>query len=139
MTGTPPYHLLLIDDDELFLKTYTAAAKRDARIALETAPSAAAALGKLRGGLAPQLILLDIEMPAMNGFQLLEKMRAEKLAESALVVILSNKGNADYRARAREFSVSQYILKASMTPSEVFDEAVYALEQAAQPHNTLLQ
>ena len=70
----------------------------------------------------PDLVLLDLMMPVMDGFELMEKMKEEKLAQNAIFIILSNRGQPSDIARGESLGASGYIVKASSTPSEVIDK-----------------
>jgi len=58
-------------------------------------------------------------MPGMDGFEFLGKMKDEKLAPTAVKIILSNRGAETDVKRGTELGASGYIVKASTTPSEV--------------------
>mgnify|MGYP001559980258 FL=1 len=61
-------------------------------------------------------------MPGMNGIELLKKIRENKLAPNASVIILSNQSQpADIEA-ARKLGIDGYIVKASTIPSEVLEK-----------------
>jgi len=79
--------------------------------------------GKLGLGLAqkmkPDIILLDLMMPEMNGDEMLEKMRATKWGSDIKVVVLTNKGEQEIPEKVRTLNVSAVILKADMTPRQV--------------------
>lgn len=79
--------------------------------------------GKLGLGLAekmkPDIILLDLMMPEMNGDEMLEKMRATSWGKDIKVVVLTNKGEQEIPEKVRQLNVSAVILKADMTPRQV--------------------
>ena len=79
--------------------------------------------GKLGLGLAqkmkPDIILLDLMMPEMNGDEMLEKMRATNWGKDIKVVVLTNKGEQEIPDKVRQLNVSAVILKADMTPRQV--------------------
>lgn len=79
--------------------------------------------GKLGLGLAekmkPDIILLDLMMPEMNGDEMLEKMRATSWGKDIRVVVLTNKGEQEIPEKVRQLNVSAVILKADMTPRQV--------------------
>ena len=82
-----------------------------------------AANGKLGLELAekmkPDIVLLDLMMPEMNGDEMLEKMRATTWGKDIKVVILTNKGEQEIPEKVRQLNVQAVILKADMTPRQV--------------------
>lgn len=77
------------------------------------------ALEELRKGATPDVILLDILMPGMSGFEFLETMRTEGLAKDSKVIVLSNQGQDEDIKKAMDLGAAGYIVKASAIPSEV--------------------
>lgn len=82
------------------------------------------ALEKLQEGYKPDIMIVDVVMPGMDGVELLEKVRAEKLAKDAIVVVLSNQGQQSDIDRAKEQGIHGYIVKATTIPSEVLKEVL---------------
>ncbi len=80
------------------------------------------ALSKLHEGLDPDVMLLDIVMPVMDGFELMEKIKEEKLAPKSVKIFLSNRGQPSDIARGEALGASGYIVKASSTPLEVIEK-----------------
>ena len=110
--------ILIVDDDSFLLDMY-ALKFNQSHFGVTTALGPEIALEKLRGGLTPDIILLDIVMPIMDGFELMEKMKEENLVPDAIRIILSNRGQPSDIARGESLGASGYIVKASSTPSEV--------------------
>lgn len=67
----------------------------------------------------PDIILLDLMMPEMNGDEMLEKMRATNWGKRIKVIILTNMGEQEINPKVRELDVKGVILKAEMTPRQV--------------------
>ncbi len=88
-------------------------------------------LEALRKEPAPDALLLDIVMPGMTGFEILEAIKRENLAQTAKVIVLSNQGQESDIAKARELGADGYIIKASAIPSEVFSETMKIIEAKA--------
>lgn len=116
MTDTPITTIFLIDDDRFLLDMYSVKFQKSG-LHVDVATGSNAALQKLREGYAPDIILLDIIMPTMDGIELLGIIRSEKLAPNATVVMLTNQ--ADDEDRAENFGIDGFIVKAMTIPSEV--------------------
>jgi CheY-like chemotaxis protein len=89
---------------------------------VDTALGPEQALEKFHQGFTPDVILMDIVMPVMDGFELMEKLKEEKLVPDAVIIILSNRGQPSDIARGESLGAAGYIVKASSTPSEVIDK-----------------
>jgi len=113
--------ILIIDDDSFLLDMY-ALKFNQSNFEVTTALGSMQALEKLHGGYTPDVILLDIVMPEMDGFELMEKMNEEKLSPASTRVVLSNRGQPSDIARGESLGASGYIVKASSTPSEVIEK-----------------
>ncbi len=110
--------VFIVDDDTFLLDMYSLKFSQSG-YTVESALGPEAALEKLKSGYTPEVMLLDVVMPTMNGFELLEKMRAEHFAENAIKIILSNRGQQSDIARGEELGAAGYIVKANSTPAEV--------------------
>jgi len=113
--------IFIIDDDSFLLDMYALKFSRS-NFSVTTSLGSEHALEILRGGLIPEIILLDIMMPNIDGFELMQKMKDENLAQSSIKIILSNRGQASDISRGEEFGVAGYIVKASSTPGEVIEQ-----------------
>ena len=122
--------LILIVDDDTFLLDMYAMRFTQAGFKVETAMNAAQTLEKLKGGLVPDIMLLDVVMPAVDGFELLEQINAEKLVPNTIKIYLSNLGQEQDIARGKTLSAASYIVKANSTPSEV----VAHVQEVMQKH-----
>src|SRR6478609_9445493 len=71
----------------------------------------------------PDLVLLDLMMPEMNGDEMLEKMRATDWGKDTKVIILTNVGQQEAPDQLKDLHVSAYIVKAEMTPKQVAELA----------------
>jgi len=67
----------------------------------------------------PDLILLDIIMPKMDGIEMLKKLRQDNWGKNVKVIILSNLSHTDREREARELGVEDYIIKAEWELEEV--------------------
>ena len=112
------YKILLVDDDKFLVDMYLLKFKQSGFDA-EAVLGSIEALEKVREDSSYQIIVIDLIMPVMDGFQLLESIRKEKLAEKSGIVVLSNQGQQSDMDKAKEFGIDGYVIKANTIPSEV--------------------
>ncbi len=117
----PKKKIFIVDDDSFLLDMY-ALKFNQSNFAVTTALGPEPALEKLHQGFVPDVMLLDIVMPVMDGFELMEKMKEEGLAKDTIFIILSNRGQPSDVARGESLGAAGYIVKASSTPSEVIEK-----------------
>jgi CheY-like chemotaxis protein len=113
---------ILIVDDDVFLLDMYALKFSQSLFEVTTALGPEKALEVLKEGFSPDVMILDIIMPVMDGFEFLEKINAENLMPNTIKILLSNRGQQSDIARGESLGVSGYIVKASNTPSEVVEK-----------------
>ena len=69
----------------------------------------------------PDIVLLDLLMPEMNGDEMLMRLRKEDWGKNIKVIILTNVSKEEAPDNLNELGISRYIVKAEMTSKEVFD------------------
>lgn len=121
-----PKKILIVDDDKFLLDMYTYKFK-EKKFDVMQALGSIEALNKLKEGITPDVILLDVVMPAMDGFELLTLIKSEKLAPNAKVIMLSNLGQPSDVEKGRSLGARGYVVKASATPSEVVEKVLIVL------------
>ncbi|MCB9820119.1 response regulator [Candidatus Nomurabacteria bacterium] len=67
----------------------------------------------------PDIILLDLQMPEMNGTEALKVIRSNDWGKDVPVIILTNTGLEESPDDLKKLNVSSYIVKADLTPSQV--------------------
>lgn len=113
--------ILIIDDDKFLVHMY--AMKFEASgFSVTSSLSGLEATEKIKNGFVPDIILLDLIMPGMDGFAFLENLRKEKLCKDSIIVMLTNQGLASDISKAEEYGINGYIVKATTIPSEVVEE-----------------
>jgi len=116
------FTVFLVDDDEFLLDMYAMKFK-SAGFVVDVAYSGEEALSRLKKGLSPDIILLDILMPKLSGFELLEVLKNEKIALKSKILVLSNMGQQEDIEKGERLGAAGYIVKAKYTPSEVVEKA----------------
>ncbi len=82
---------------------------------------------KLIEDFRPDVILLDMMMPELNGDEVLAKVRAQPWGKNIVVLILTNMGKEEAPAILDTLGVHSYIVKAEMTPRQVAEAVKKAL------------
>jgi len=119
--------ILIVDDDNFLLDMYALKFSQN-NFEVHTATSGVAVLEKLRGGLSPDVMLMDVIMPEMDGFEALTQINKENLCPGSVKIILSNKSEQKDIEEGNRLGVSGYIVKANSTPAEVIAQVVKILE-----------
>ena len=86
---------ILVVDDDADLRETLQALLDDSGYGVTAVANGQAALDQLKAGARPSLILLDLMMPEMNGWQFLERARADSILGSIPVVIMTARKAAD--------------------------------------------
>jgi two-component system chemotaxis response regulator CheY len=98
-----------------------------------TAESGEDALKKIEGGYAPDILLLDVIMPNIDGLELLAEIRKENLVPKATVIMLTNQSDNSDIERAKALKVNGYIVKATTIPSDVITEVTRIHQTSSKP------
>jgi len=109
--------IAIIEDDQAIAQMYRIKFEAEG-YQVETADN-----GKLGLALAehmkPDIILLDLMMPEMNGDEMLQKLRATDWGKSIKVIVLTNMGEQEAPEVIKTLNVRRFIVKAEMTPRQV--------------------
>ena len=119
--------VLIVDDDAFLLDMYSIKFK-ESGFSVEIAQNGEEAVEKVKE-LNPDVILLDIVMPKLDGFEVLRAFKKDKFAENALIIILTNLGQKEDIEKGLALGAADYIIKAHFTPSEVVAKVKSLLEK----------
>lgn len=112
--------ILIIEDDRYISKMY------QLKLSLEGYEVVVAENGKQGVDkvkeFAPDIILLDILMPELDGFQVLNIVKGEDESKKIPVLIMSNLGQEDHIQKGMEMGAIGYIVKSQFTPSKVVEK-----------------
>ncbi|HEY3997475.1 MAG TPA: response regulator [Candidatus Xenobia bacterium] len=101
--------VLLVDDDEHILRSLRTYLEMES-FEVETAGGGAEALQKV-GTMAPDLIVLDVMMPQMDGFQVLEALKGQPATENIPIIMLTAKGQDPDVLKGYQRGASCYMTK----------------------------
>lgn len=121
--------VLIIDDDEFLLEMYSLKFKENG-FNVDIAKNGEEALEKIKDSRnSYDVVLLDIVMPAPDGFEVLSAIKEQKLLPNTPVVVLSNLGQKEDIEKGKILGANDYIIKAHSTPSEVVAKIETLLEK----------
>ncbi len=112
--------ILLTEDDALLIDIYSMKL-REAGFRVEIAKDGEEVLKKIKEKI-PDLLLLDIVLPGISGWEILEKIRGDQSFKKLKIVILSNLGQKNEVERGLKLGADKYLIKAHYTPSQIVKE-----------------
>ncbi|MEK7570016.1 MAG: response regulator [Patescibacteria group bacterium] len=110
----------LIEDDPLIAEMYTTKFTKEG-YDLQHAADGAAGIALVKK-MSPDIILLDIIMPKMDGFQVLEQLRADAAFKQTPIVMLTNLGQEEDVQKGRALGATDYFIKTNFTPAAIVDK-----------------
>lgn len=120
--------IAIVEDDLAISQMYRIKFEAEG-MTVETAENGKLGL-ELAEKMKPDVILLDLMMPEMNGDEMLGKLRATDWGKDIKVVILTNMGEQEIPQDVKDLGVSAVILKADMTPRQVAELIKEQLKKA---------
>lgn len=109
---------ILSIEDDLFLSSLVSGKLIESGFSVITAITGGDGLAKAKSE-HPDLILLDIMLPDMGGFEILEKLKADPETQPIPVIILSNLGGRDEIEKGIKMGASSYLVKSNILPHEI--------------------
>ena len=127
MDKSPKKKILIIDDDPFIADMYVLKFKAEG-FEVQAANDGKVGI-KLAADMKPDVILLDVVMPAMDGFDVLQKLRSDESLGRPKILFLTNFGQREDIRRGMQLGADGYIIKAHFTPSEVSAKVKEVLAQ----------
>lgn len=122
--------VLIIEDEQLLNEAY-ARVLTAAKIALLRAYNGKEALEILKKE-KPDIILLDLRMPVMDGIEFLKKLKPKENLPDAKIIVFSNYDDQHEIDQAFSLGAMHYMLKAWATPDELV-KLIREVDNASQP------
>jgi len=112
--------ILIVEDDQTIATMYSVSLQNDG-YAVAVAENGEQGLTLARAQ-RPGVILLDIIMPKMDGFSMLKELKSDEATKGIPVVLLTNLGQDEDKARGEELGASEYLVKTDYTPRQVSEK-----------------
>ncbi|MBW6441233.1 response regulator [Patescibacteria group bacterium] len=112
--------ILLVEDDE-FLRDICEIKLKKEGFNVTTSADGLDAFKKIKD-LKPQLVLLDVILPGMDGFDVLKKSKADEETASIPIIMLTNLGQNDEVQKGFDYGAEDYIIKAHFTVGEIVEK-----------------
>jgi|SRR3989339_108512 len=113
-------HVLIVEDDVFLANIYKTKFDMEG-FKVSTSENGEAGLNDVKKK-KPDIVLLDILLPKMDGFVVLEKLKADPEVKSIPVILLTNLGQKDDVQKGLEMGAADYLIKAHFKPSEVVEK-----------------
>jgi DNA-binding response OmpR family regulator len=114
------FKILLVEDDKMISSMYETKLKQDNYI-VYAAEDGARAL-EIASQEKPDLILLDIILPQLDGFFVLQELKNNESTKNIPVVMLTNLGTSEDKEKGKQLHADAYLVKANLTPSQLCEE-----------------
>jgi CheY-like chemotaxis protein len=121
MEDTKKIKIMIVDDDKFLLDMYSRKFSQN-NYDVAVCVGADDCLEKLKSGYIPDILVLDLIMPKMDGLSLFKKIQSEKLSPKSKNIILTNQGQQSDLDKVKDLGIDGYIIKALHTPSEVVEK-----------------
>ena len=119
------YKIAIVEDDGVIRQMYQMKFEQegfDVKVAANGKDGVA-----LVAEMKPDIILLDLHMPEMNGVEALQEIRKKDWGKNIPVIVLTNLGEEESPKSLRSLGIYSYILKADYTPRQVVSKVKEAL------------
>src|SRR3989344_7722636 len=115
--------MVLVIEDDQFLRELLLRKLAHEQIEAEGSIDGEDGLEKIKK-LSPNLVLLDLMLPVLDGFEVLKRVRRDSDAQRAKlpIVILSNLGQESDIEKGKQLGANDYMVKANFTTTEIIDK-----------------
>lgn len=118
--GSGKTKILIIEDDQ-FLRDLMERKLEKEGFQVETAIEGEAGLQKIQSW-GPNLVLLDIILPGLDGFSILEKVKKDPATTNVPIILLTNLGQRDDVEKGLKLGAVGYLVKAHFTPGDIVEK-----------------
>ena len=128
----PSVRTALVVDDEPHVAELIAGVLTAEGFAVTSAADGPAALRRARAS-QPDIVVLDVGLPGLDGFEVLEGLRANAATMHIPVIILTNYGEPELRERGMKLGALEFLVKADTNPAQLSESVERAIGPRALP------
>ena len=115
-----PNNILIVEDDKFLRELITQKLSKEG-FNVSEAVDGEEGIKKIKEE-KPQLVLLDLILPGIDGFEVLSRMKEDPIVSSTPVIILSNLGQKEDVEKGLKLGAVDYLIKAHFTPGEIIEK-----------------
>lgn len=112
--------IAVVEDDKFLRKVYESKLPKEGFLVV-SAGDGKAGLELIKKE-KPDLVLLDLIMPIMTGFEVLESLKADTKSKMPKVIVLSNLGQDEDIARSKELGAADFLIKSNLSIKEIVEK-----------------
>ncbi len=117
--------ILLVEDDKMLADMYiTKFSKEGLKVIRAEDGAQGLEMAKKE---KPDLVLLDIIMPKLDGFAVLKELKSDPTMGTTHVLLLTNLGQTEDVEKGKQLGADDYFIKANHTPAEIVEKVKYLL------------
>ena len=117
--------IVIVENDEFLSRLYTTKFTAEGWV-VKPAPDGAKGLAIIKE-VQPDVIMLDVEMPNMDGLAVLKELKNNPVTSNIPVLMLTNSADPTHVAEAEKLGAVEYLIKAHFLPSEVVEKVRAAM------------
>ena len=118
--------ILIVEDDAVISTMYRAKFEADG-FEVFTAADGSEGL-EIAKKQKPNLIMLDVILPQLDGFSVLEHLKKDAKLKKIPVIMMTNLGTDDDKVKGAKMGAADYLVKASLTPAQISDRVKHYLK-----------
>jgi len=119
--------VLIIEDEEILINMYKSKFEREG-FEVYQALNGKNGLDQVKEN-KPDIILLDIIMPEMDGFMVLKDLKSNSETQNIPVIMLTNLGQEEDIEKGKELGAKDYLVKVDSTPNQVVEKVKEILKK----------
>ena len=120
-------NILLVEDDPFLVEMYMNKFE-EAGYEIDVASNGNKAIEQIKAK-HPVIVLMDVVMPGLDGFEVLKLIKSDETTKSIPVIMLTNLGQKEDVDKAMNLGAADYLVKAHFTPSEVVSKVKQIIDK----------